>query len=398
MSHQQHPRRPSPGSDHTADAPARSITITISPVPPVPSLPTPFHGLADAKTHPPSPAPSHSHSSSRRLHRRTLLPLSHAVHKDMRPRARLLRLALYAILLVAFTAAFWSRAWDRYYAYMTTPGVNEVASGRLACTQVRALPVDVVPTEARGGPERRLVFVGDVHGMYSELMELLETIQYTDATDHLVFTGDLVAKGPDSLQVVEFARTAGASCVRGNQDDRILLHYHSSSSSSTPPTTKPAHAPPTSSKLDAEKAIAAAMTPDQAAWLDACPLILTASNVRGMGEVAVVHAGLVHGVPLEQQDPSAVMNMRSINTRFKVPSRKPEGGMHWAEYWNREEMGREKPVTVVYGHYAAAGLDLRPLTVGLDSNCVRGGSLSALIVSSKTEKPKVVQLPCRKAV
>ena len=50
--------------------------------------------------------------------------------------------------------------------------------------------------------------------------------------------------------------------------------------------------------------------------------------------------------------------------------------------------GTEKGVTVVYGHYAAKGLDIREWTKGLDSNCVRGGRLSALVV--KKEKGEVV--------
>lgn len=46
-----------------------------------------------------------------------------------------------------------------------------------------------------------------------------------------------------------------------------------------------------------------------------------------------------------------------------------------------------------YGHYAAMGLDIRPYTKGLDSNCVRGGKLSAYVMSSKHEQ--VVSVRCR---
>jgi hypothetical protein len=50
-----------------------------------------------------------------------------------------------------------------------------------------------------------------------------------------------------------------------------------------------------------------------------------------------------------------------------------------------------------YGHYAAKGLDLRPLSKGLDSNCARGGKLTALVASTRTDEPEVVSVKCRKA-
>lgn len=43
--------------------------------------------------------------------------------------------------------------------------------------------------------------VGDVHGCYDALLNLLETIQYTPRIDNLILVGDLVDKGPKSQQV-----------------------------------------------------------------------------------------------------------------------------------------------------------------------------------------------------
>jgi hypothetical protein len=69
---------------------------------------------------------------------------------------------------------------------------------------------------------KRLIFIGDVHGMLYELDELLNTIKYNKEKDHLIFVGDLVAKGPHSLEVVRHIYELGASCVRGNHDDKVL--------------------------------------------------------------------------------------------------------------------------------------------------------------------------------
>lgn len=131
--------------------------------------------------------------------------------------------------------------------------------------------------------------------------ELLQKLEYNKYVDHLVFTGDVVTKGPDSLRVVDFARQHGASCVRGNQDDRILLHHRSLAAAAAAGTPPADESPELDKKVHGEKKLARHMTDEQAAWLDSCPLMLRARDVYGLGDVVVVHAGLVQGVALEQQ-------------------------------------------------------------------------------------------------
>ena len=46
-------------------------------------------------------------------------------------------------------------------------------------------------------------------------------MSFNKDTDHLIFVGDIVAKGPDSLGVIDLARSLGASCVRGNHEERV---------------------------------------------------------------------------------------------------------------------------------------------------------------------------------
>lgn len=134
------------------------------------------------------------------------------------------------------------------------------------------------------------------------MKELLQKLEYNKYVDHLVFTGDVVTKGPDSLRVVDFARQHGASCVRGNQDDRILLHHRSlAPAASAAGKPQGGELSELDKKVHDEKNLARHMTDEQAAWLDSCPLMLRARDVYGLGDVVVVHAGLVQGVALEQQ-------------------------------------------------------------------------------------------------
>lgn len=161
------------------------------------------------------------------------------------------------------------------------------------------------------------------------VQELLETISFDrGAGDHLIFTGNMIAKGPDSRGVVDLARRLHASCVRGNDDDRVLLfrrqqQQHSKSHGTESPVELPEIA--ITSEDKALLQLAQELSDEQASWLEGCPAILRVGAIKGMGEVVVAHAGLVPGVDLEHQDPVSVMTMRSIDVETHVPSAKEEG-------------------------------------------------------------------------
>lgn len=77
--------------------------------------------------------------------------------------------------------------------------------------------------------------IGDVQGCYDPLRWLLKHINYNDDQDDLWFTGDLVNRGPKSLEVLRFVKTIPrVICVLGNHDLSLLalaytdikLHKH----------------------------------------------------------------------------------------------------------------------------------------------------------------------------
>lgn len=66
--------------------------------------------------------------------------------------------------------------------------------------------------------------IGDVQGCYQELLLLLEKIEFNIEKDRLWFVGDMINRGPDSLQVLQLIDSLGnrAQCILGNHEFHFL--------------------------------------------------------------------------------------------------------------------------------------------------------------------------------
>ena len=213
----------------------------------------------------------------------------------------------------------------------------------------------------------RTLIVGDVHGCLEELEDLLEESGWEE-DDRLVLVGDLVAKGPDSLGVIRLMREMRARAVRGNHDQHCLKWWDAKCAGDELPELKPAH-----------QRVADELEAEDWRWLAALPLWIELPE----HDALVVHAGLLPDLPLEEQDPYDLMNMRSI-LDDGTPSRSYEEGTPWAAVW-------PGPRLVVFGHDAVRGLQNRPHSVGLDTGCVYGGWLTGLWVPRRD----LVSVPAR---
>lgn len=398
---------------------------------------------------------------------------------------------------------------------------------------VSDLPEQYVPsvgdsTSDDGPPAKRLIITGDVHGQKQALEDLLAKLDFNKKKgDHLVFTGDLINKGPDSAGVVALAMKHGAHSVRGNHEDRVLLAHAAITAKGPLPAATPDadvtaealaqfHIKENSSAEDGDpqdpqeaidqyqaieatlskgdkrdRETARSLSPEQIEWLSELPVILRVGPIplgavegnTTFENVLVCHAGLVPNISLADQDPWAVMNMRTLiypaddarreavrkHLKEKAKQRllggfrgvvaaeqsvdeamvdtelakvlKAQGhedhvgdvalpssgrdGTYWYEAWSkfqekvvkRAEKDRKKgretgdlplATTVVYGHDAKSGMKVpkefgrgkKGYTFGLDSGCVYGKSLTALVIEVKEGEAvyEIVQVDCEKGV
>jgi predicted phosphodiesterase len=211
---------------------------------------------------------------------------------------------------------------------------------------------------------KRSIVIGDVHGCLGELEDLLRKVSAGE-DDEVILVGDVIAKGPDSQGVVQLARERGLKAVRGNHDAHILRIREGRLEK--PP--KPA-----------QQAVADSLKESDWRWLEGRPFYLRAR----VPDVLVVHGGLVPGVPVEEQEPDLMLTLRSISPSGK-PSKRIEEGEPWASKW-------KGPEHVVFGHDAVRGLQKYPFATGLDTGCVYGRSLTALILPEH----RLVSVPAKR--
>ncbi len=121
--------------------------------------------------------------------------------------------------------------------------------------------------------------VGDVQGCFKSLQALLNAIAFDSQSDHIIFAGDLIARGEDSLGVIDWvlSHQSAVSAVLGNHD----LHFLAVAAGLRRPKTKDqTDALLTSSILD-----------DCVAWYRQCPLAIDRPDEQAL----IVHAGVWPG-------------------------------------------------------------------------------------------------------
>ena len=256
--------------------------------------------------------------------------------------------------------------------------------------------------------------LGDVQGCFDELQQLLRKAGF-GKTDRLWFVGDLVNRGPKSLEVLRYVRDLGerAVTVLGNHDLHLLAQFEA--------IERPRKDDTFRDVLEAPDAA------DLVAWVRRRPMM------HAEGDYAMVHAGLLPqwsvdkaaelareaeaalraasyreflanmygGTPSSWREDlsgwdrlrvivNAMTRLRFCNAGGEMELRAngteaPPGFRPWFELRPAGEM------PIVCGHWSALGLKLSDNLIALDSGCVWGGSLSALRLEDRT----LFQVPCR---
>ena len=208
----------------------------------------------------------------------------------------------------------------------------------------------------------RTLVVGDIHGCFDELRDLLSLVGF-GREDRLVCVGDLVVKGEQSREVLDFfISDARCRSVLGNHDRAVLRALRGEDAE----------------LKQAQKKCVGELSrgrPRYAEYLGGLPLWID------LGRHIVVHAGLRPGVPLEEQAVEDLTELRTLG-----PDRTSRAGLPWYEVY-------EGPQTVLFGHWPASPPRRGPAALGLDTGCVYGYELTGWLV----EGGELVSVKARRA-
>ena len=208
-------------------------------------------------------------------------------------------------------------------------------------------------TEKRMAKKRTLI-VGDVHGCFKELQALLEKVNYSKSEDRLIFVGDLINKGPFSMEVLEWVKAEGSEVVLGNHELGFLNYLEDSE------RKRPKFELLISQMKGKEK--------EWGEWMKALPLYIEEDDF------IVVHGGIVPGKKLEESPAELLTKIRTWNFGKEGLGKSDHPG--WYEFYHGEKL-------VIYGHWADEGLNVKDKTIGIDTGCAWGGKLSLIHLETR---------------
>ena len=216
--------------------------------------------------------------------------------------------------------------------------------------------------------------IGDVHGCFDELSELLEKLDYkitrradgffevqNPSNRQAVFVGDLVDRGSNSPEVLRLVmsmvREEKALCVPGNHDQKLYKYLSGRN------VTVSHGLAETIEQLETESAEFKA---EVAKFIDS----LVSHYVFDDGKLVVAHAGLK-----ENLQGRGSGKVRDFALYGETTGETDEFGLPVRYNWAADYRGR---ASVVYGHVPTPEAEWINNTICIDTGCVFGGKLTAL--------------------
>jgi len=276
---------------------------------------------------------------------------------------------------------------------------------------------------------RREIFIGDIQGCWDCLARLLDKLRFDPAADRLCLAGDLVNRGGKSLKVLRKISALGEPhfSVLGNHDLHLLAYWHM-------------HPRVRKRNPEFERVLDHAGGERVLNWLRSQPVFWTDDDRR----IALVHAGVdprwdrataracaaelehalrgpafgklidhMYGNRPDRWEPdqkhgTRLRTITNVLTRMRFAradgrldfsssgdlSRAPRGYKPWFEHLHPDW----RDWTLVFGHWSMLGFHRRRNPAGtgeivcLDSGCVWGGQLTALMV--EPGQRRFVQVDC----
>jgi bis(5'-nucleosyl)-tetraphosphatase (symmetrical) len=260
--------------------------------------------------------------------------------------------------------------------------------------------------------------IGDIQGCYSELQQLLEQIHFVPVQDKLWLVGDLVNRGPESLQVLRLVKSLGESAITvlGNHDLHLLAVAAGETELHRSDTLDEVLNAPDRDELlfwlrqqrliyekDGYVLVHAGLLPQ---WniKQATSLAREVESVLRSEDYVIFFQHMYGNSPKAWSDDLAgYKRLRVITnafTRMRICTPQgemeykfkgeveniPDGYLPWFDLPKR----KSRDATIIFGHWSALGLKVTPNIIALDTGCLWGGPMTAI----RLEDRKIFQVSC----
>ena len=263
--------------------------------------------------------------------------------------------------------------------------------------------------------------IGDLQGCLAPLHKLLAHLSFSAKRDHLVFCGDLVNRGPASLETLRFIKSLGdaATTVLGNHDLHLLAAAQSGKFGTKDTLQDIMLAPDCTALLgwlirqplawadpEGDALIVHAGVPPQ--WDRQQTLALASEASRALqgpegkeffakmyGDEPSLWSDDLRGIPRLRFIINCLTRLRYCDNKGRIhlkpkgaPGTQAKGLVPWFEVPGRKTSGD----TLIFGHWSTLGTVHWPQSriYGLDTGCVWGGCLTALNLQTR----ELVQVGC----
>jgi bis(5'-nucleosyl)-tetraphosphatase (symmetrical) len=269
-----------------------------------------------------------------------------------------------------------------------------------------------------------LYAIGDVQGCYESLRRLLDKIRFDPAHDRLWFTGDLVNRGPRSVEVLRFVASLGTQAVSvlGNHDLHLLAVAAGARTLSPRDTLQNVLAAPDRDEL--------------IGWLTARPLLHSDADTGFI----LVHAGLLpewdvaQAITYARETESVLAGPRANEFFRHMYGDKPDRWQNDLTAWDRYRLivnaftrlrfcypdgcaefthkgapgsqpsplipwfavpaRKSRTARIVFGHWSLLGLWNEDGVIGLDTGCLWGRKLTGVRLSG--DRREFFSVDCQK--
>ena len=213
----------------------------------------------------------------------------------------------------------------------------------------------------------KLIIYGDIHGCYDELLSLRNQIS-PQKNDIEVCVGDIITKGKNSIKTLDFIIENNIKSVLGNHEDKIIRYLNHQKSNKKNPI-----------ELDKdEQSIVDNLSEKHIDFLQNLPLYLQFEHIT------VLHGGIQNSMDLKnllKRDKQKILRMRYVdeNDEYLTYGQEDENSTFWADIYDGSQG------FVIYGHQWFNEPKKSNFALGIDTGCVYGNKLTAVVFSLPIE-------------